>query len=518
MNIALIYTENDRWALGMRSISSALKEAGHQTKLILLNTDAPSYSQRILDETEAYIKHTDIIGISSFSRGSDKAKQIINHVKKTFDIMVVWGGVHATLNPEDCAPYADIVCRGEGEEFMIELARFIESGQDWKSIDGGVYKNNGKMTFNNMRPLISNLDKFPPMDYDHADEFHLTTNGIIKADGISDDIEPIMFFGSRGCAFHCNYCSNSQLKSLFKGNGRYVRKLGIQQFINHAKVCREKFPNRKHFYFADEDFFARNIKEIEQFAEEYPRHIGMPFECMASPPQVSQEKMNLFVKAGLWRVDMGVESGSERTKKEIYNRPISNEIVMRAARIINRYPQVVPYYFLIIGNPFEEREDLLETIRFLLELPSPYYLRTYDLVFLPGTKLYDMAIESQIIDGKDESGYELDFLAGLDYKKHHWKKKNLYLNGLLFLMSGKATAMRLGLIPRSLIPVLLHNRMINFNNRHTISIKCMMSIKIFLLSIRSRIAKLVKGLIKDPNAVYNLKSYLGNKFKRRATI
>jgi anaerobic magnesium-protoporphyrin IX monomethyl ester cyclase len=89
---------------------------------------------------------------------------------------------------------------------------------------------------------------------------------------------------------------------------------------------------------------------------------------------------------------VGVESGSDRTKKEGFKRPMTNAQVLRAAKIINRHPHVIPYYFLIIGNPCEREQDLIETIRFLGELPAPYFLRTYNLVFLPNTLLYEMAV------------------------------------------------------------------------------------------------------------------------------
>lgn len=43
---------------------------------------------------------------------------------------------------------------------------------------------------------------------------------------------------------------------------------------------------------------------------------------------------------------------------------MTNAQVLRAAKIINRHPHVIPYYFLIIRNPCEKEQDLIETIRF----------------------------------------------------------------------------------------------------------------------------------------------------------
>lgn len=507
MNIALIYTETDLLALGMRSVSSVLKKAGHQTRLILMGSEQKNYSSRTFEEIKELVKHSDVTGISSFSRSSDKARHIIENLK-SLDKLIVWGGIHAILNPEECAEHADLVCRGEGEDFMLDLMERIEHKKNWRGIANGAYKNNGGVVFNDLRPLISDLDQLPVIDYSHDDEFHLKKNGFVQVYTISDGTEPVTFNGTRGCAFQCNYCSNAKLKQLFSGHGRYVRKMSVSKYIEHAKTCKESFPNSKYFYFADEDFFARPTSEIREFSEEYPKQTGLPFQCMASPLQINKDKFELLVKAGLWRIDMGIESGSERTKKEIYNRPMSNKAVMRAAHVINKYPQVVPYYFLIIGNPYEERGDLLETIRFLSDLPHPYYLRTYDLVFLPGTLLYEHAIRDGIIEGKQSSGYELDFLDGLNYKKHNWKKKNLYLNGLLYLMAGKSTHFRMGLIPRAFFELLLNPGIIDFNERHTILIRTMIFFKRCTLKQRGHIAYLLKKLFRDPTSVYNLRGFL----------
>jgi len=41
----------------------------------------------------------------------------------------VWGGPHPTAKPEECLQYADLVCLGEGEESLVDLAESIAAGQ-----------------------------------------------------------------------------------------------------------------------------------------------------------------------------------------------------------------------------------------------------------------------------------------------------------------------------------------------------------------------------------------------------
>jgi len=291
--------------------------------------------------------------------------------------------------------------------------------------------------------------------------------------------------------------------------------MSISKYVEHARMLRKKyFPKGKYFFLIDEDFFSRDIEELKEFSEKFPKEVGIPFECCGSPLRVTQEKMELLVKAGMWRIRMGIESGSERIKKEVYKRFVSNKAVMRAAHVISKYPQVVPYYFFIITNPYEKQEDLLDTIRFIQSLPHHFYMQAFNLIFFPGSVLYERAVQDGLIQGKQDSGYELDFRAGLRYKGHAWKLKNLYLNGILFMMEGKSTTYRLGLLPRFLIPSLIYPKTVNFNNKYPGIIRYMIEVKMFALSLRSLGAKFLKRVIGDPTAVYNIGGYFKKQLKR----
>lgn len=98
------------------------------------------------------------------------------------------------------------------------------------------------------------------------------------------------------------------------------------------------------FFLVDEDFFMRTPDELREFTALYKQRIGIPFE-----------------------------------------RPISNASVLQAARLISWHREVVAAYFLINGNPYEEQEDLLQTLQLMAQLPQPYYAQIFNLVFFPGT-------------------------------------------------------------------------------------------------------------------------------------
>jgi len=210
MRIAMIHTDQDQWGLRIRTLSTILKQAGHQTKLIFMGSDNKFYSDHSLGELKRVTISSDIICISCLSRGSEKAKQVCEHLRP-LNKLIVWGGLHATLNSTECADFANVVCVGEGEEFLLELVNKVEQGKNWNDMKNAVYRNNGKVINNPLRPLISDLDELPLFDFTCKDELHLTDRGLVKFTKTSDMTDPnvIAFIGSRGCAFQCTYCCNA---------------------------------------------------------------------------------------------------------------------------------------------------------------------------------------------------------------------------------------------------------------------------------------------------------------------
>jgi radical SAM superfamily enzyme YgiQ (UPF0313 family) len=511
VNIALISTDNDLWAFGVRLISSALKRAGHSTRLLLLQSESAEYSAAALDDIRQLIGPSDLVGLGCFSRGARKARQLaaaIGSLAKP----VVWGGLHASLNPAECAETADIVCRGEGEETILELLESLDEGRSWEGIRNLAYRKGENVVLNPVRPPISNLDTLPLPDFERDHEFHLARGRVVKAP-TSAHSRRMQYLGSRGCALHCSYCCNRKLKDLYGGNAVYLRRMSPAKYVDHlATLHRRHFPDATDVFLHDEDFFLRTVEEIREFAGLYRTQVGLPFDCMVSPLRIADEKVRLLAEAGLWRISMGVESGSERTKKEVFDRPVPNQAVLRASHTIKQHPTVAPCYYFIVGNPYEARQDLLDTLGLMTRLESPHYADIYNLVFFPGSVLFDRAVRDGMIAGARESGVELHFRAGLKYREHAWKQNNLYLNALLFLTEGKATSRRLGLLPRSAIPFLTRPAVIDFMDRQKSLCRIAIASKVLLLKTRARIGAVVKSLIKNPADAYNLRRYLKRKF------
>jgi radical SAM superfamily enzyme YgiQ (UPF0313 family) len=155
---------------------------------------------------------------------------------------------------------------------------------------------------------------------------------------------------------------------------------------------------------------AAPTRVIEDFAQLYKEKVGLPFYCIVSPLTINEPKLVALLDAGLVRVSMGVESGSERIQ-QLYSRPIGNEAILKAVRLIHKYKDrmLPPVYDVITDNPYEETKDQLETLGLLRQIPPPFGLLMFSLVFYPGTALYERACVDGLIKNEKADVYERNY-------------------------------------------------------------------------------------------------------------
>jgi radical SAM superfamily enzyme YgiQ (UPF0313 family) len=75
---------------------------------------------------------------------------------------------------------------------------------------------------------------------------------------------------------------------------------------------------------------------------------------------------------------------------------------------------------MIIDNPWEDDDSLVETLRFIARLPAPFELILYSLTFYPGTDVYDQAVMEGLVKDDIEDVY----------RKYYHSFRPTYLNDL----------------------------------------------------------------------------------------
>jgi radical SAM superfamily enzyme YgiQ (UPF0313 family) len=449
MDITLISLCEEIFMYGMGTLSACLKKEGHKVQVIFMQTDlSEKYPDEALNELRELSKDADIVGLSVMSIFLDYGVQITQALKSTLNTPVLWGGIHPTVRPEECLEYADMVCVGEGEEALVELVAKMENGHDFFDVSGMWFKENGKIIKNATRPLIQNLDTIPLPDNDYEDKYILSGRHIlamnedlfIKHSGGGKKVYKTM--PSRGCHFECTYCCNSAFKKLYP-NQNHIRKRSIDNVIKELMDVK----NAKRIKFDDDHFFSYTEEEIEDFCRKYKKSINLPLQVVGvAPATFSKKKLALLVDAGLTYIRVGIQSGSERTKK-LYKRSHSNKHIIKIAKMIHEFKISRVSYDIIIDNPWESDEDIIETLMLLTQLPVPYTLKLYSLRLYPGTALYEMAKRDGIRTDEFNENFRGDFYI---YKK-------TYLNKLFFLM--KKYAMRGKRLSPKLMSLLTNHRL-----------------------------------------------------------
>ncbi len=219
-NILLI-SLYDSSALSIRCLHSVLKEAKYPVEMVFLKELVYNQMKKPTEkELHLLINITnkikpDIIAMSVRSPFFEIAKEITQLLKKETGKMMVWGGIHPTILPNESIKHADIICIGEGEEAFLELVQNLETNKDISKIKNIWIRTNGKIIKNGIRPLLENLDKIPLPEYSNGGKYYINLDTITSKDPYLDYNKYYPMAG-RGCPFSCTFCINSYLNKLFK--------------------------------------------------------------------------------------------------------------------------------------------------------------------------------------------------------------------------------------------------------------------------------------------------------------
>jgi len=211
----------------------------------------------------------------------------------------------------------------------------------------------------------------------------------------------------------------------------------------------------------DPEFFSRPQAWINSFSKLYKSEIGLPFWVFGYPTAITRESLGSLVDTGLTELQMGIQSGSERVRRDIYRRNTPDEKIMGVVKLIHE-EGVYPWLDIIFNNPYEGREDLLATIDLLKNLPKPFKLGSFGLEFLPGTPLTERAEKDELLT--------VDLTVGGRQRNFHTRKvegvTQIYLNSLIRLMAGDCTDDKLGSIPIKLISTLTQEDVLEFTDQN----------------------------------------------------
>ena len=394
-------------AHGLRQLYSVLKKAGYDTKLVFLKLG--NRRNNYLTTIEINLLRKAIvefgpclIGCSLVSPNFMLYKKLIeDRVIDCSDAIKLVGGWQATLHPEKTIRYCDIVCIGEGEQAILDLMDTkYKLGYFPSKVDNIWFKRGVDIIKNEVAPLNTNLDSLPVLSFD-GKICIIEDNELFNHDPyiFSERYGTIL---SKGCCHRCSYCSNSAALNIYS-NWSEIRFRSVDHIMEELREVKNKFPNIKYINLYDE-IFAPTKEWARIFFEKYKNDINLPFYCMFYPGTCDEEMAELLSNAGLQGVWIGIQSGSNRVRKEVFKRHYTNKRLLQQIEVFRKYNISIKYDF-IFENPFETEEEFKETIELIRMFPKPYLINMFQLKFFPGTEITQMALKAKLIDKTDDQIY-----------------------------------------------------------------------------------------------------------------
>ena len=342
----------------------------------------------------------DLIGLGFMSHHWDIYVELSKVIRETLpNCKIIAGGVHAWhVSQEDTLKHCDYICAAEGEELYSRLVDHLTSKSEVSPIriPGLIEKHEGKTIHTPVKPYMP-MDDIPFPTYGHENTYSITSINVDKPILLNEDslVEGQWGFVhiGRGCVFRCTFCINSIHKN------PTVRLRSVDRVIAEIKEMKKACKNVRMLFFEDEIFPVKG-NFLREFCEKYKKEINIPFWICLYPHMLSEEKLKMLKSAGLVEITMGLQSGSQRIRDQIYDRKDKNEIILKENKILSKH-KVMTYYDIIIRNPWETEKDLDEALDLINQLKRPYYLKIYTLAYYPNHPISIRALREKMVDPKE---------------------------------------------------------------------------------------------------------------------
>lgn len=312
------------------------------------------------------------------------------------DVKIVWGGVHATLFPEQTAAdnAIDICVVNECAATIVSIAEALSYRGDISKTPGLCYKDNGSIYYTPPNQIPDDFTNIPHIDFSIMNHRLYSRNNNIAIDSsLNDEYKRDIVYplnASIGCNFRCNFCINVILE-------RNYKMLSAEEIIERIRYLQSEY-GANYIHMVDENFFG-NKQRIYKFVELLrSNNINIKWRPQLRADYFNENYINeSFVKelekTGMVIAVMGVESASQRTLDRLDKR-MKVESTIKAVEILSK-TQIIPRLSFMVGMPGETEEEVQETYQFAVMLKEKYPtcqpLVTPFRLF-PGSKLYDLAI------------------------------------------------------------------------------------------------------------------------------
>lgn len=362
--------------LGVAYVAAALQEAGHAVRVLDCTFLGRDEAARL-----ALAAKADVVGIYCMATMTEDCLWFAEHLRGHCGLLVA-GGPLPTCDPDAFLEHFDVVVRGEGEQTMRELLDAREAGADLGAVPGVACRRGagarahgevgGAAPCAPPRPFARDLDRVPFPARELLPNARYIEFGR-KSYGYS--ITTVM--STRGCPFHCEFCSNVVF-------GESYRERSPQNVVDEIEQALALGYER--ISFADDVFTLNGRRVLAICAEIRRRRLRFAWECLGRVDTFDDPTAQAMKKAGCFRIFFGIESGNDAIL-QLMKKQITTAQARSAVEAAHRAGLEVGAFF-ILCYPGETDDTVLDTLRFAASLPLDYVGLTMPYP-LPGTALLE---------------------------------------------------------------------------------------------------------------------------------
>jgi hopanoid C-3 methylase len=333
-------------------------------------------------ESELRRRQPDVVGFGGYSNQARNVKRLAAVAKRVLPAgIVIVGGVHATIAPEDyrVPDSIDLIIRGEGGTALRRLVGLLERDEPWPEDNVFVPVRS---------PRFDELARLPPPELPEHDDIPKPRRMLVDRSSYyciwsgepGERLKELFprvatMRTSTGCPFRCSFCVVH-----FLAHGKYLQR-APEDVVDEIAAIPEN-----HIYFVDDEMFI-NGKRTERIAELIlERGIRKQYISWARSDTICRnpEVFRLWKKAGLTTLYVGLESMEGRNLQQ-YEKGYEPEMNRRAVAILRDLG--IGLHAALMVNPDFTKEDFVQVRRTIdFVLPAEVSFTVFSPP--PGTELW----------------------------------------------------------------------------------------------------------------------------------